>query len=301
MSSTTDNNNTTTTTTDAAIATTTKTKKRWFPLESNPKALNNYISKLGFNTSLYSFVDVFSTDEELLSFIPNGNACVGIIMLYPLTDVQEAYRKKEQEEAAAEASSASGSTSTSTATTQESKKAEKKVGEDNVWFMKQRIGNACGTVGVLHTLANLPPTLQEMTIQPQSWLDNFLKQTSASATSTATSASMSPIARAEILESNDDIEKHHNQNTSDSSLNQTSRGNIDDKVITHFISIIQDEKTGNIYELDGRKESPICHGSCDSRDRFLYEGMKVVKKFMARDPEEVRFTILALVPTVLED
>ena len=37
--------------------------KRWFPLESNPTLLNSYIDKLGFNTDLYEFVDVYATEE----------------------------------------------------------------------------------------------------------------------------------------------------------------------------------------------------------------------------------------------
>ena len=234
--------------------------KKWFPLESNPVALNHYVSKLGFNTSLYSFVDVYSTDEEFLSFIPQG--CIGIIMLYPLTNVQEEHRKKEKE-----AHTVDNSTN------------------DDVWFIKQRIGNACGTIGILHTLGNISPTMNDVTIPKSSWLNEFYTQTPSN---------MSPASKASILENNDEIEKHHDESTSDTSLNQTSRGNINDKVLTHFISIVnvKDE----IYELDGRKECPISHGKT-SEERFLYDGMKVVRKFMDRDPNEVRFTILALVPT----
>ena len=34
---------------------------RWFPLESNPSLLNAYISRLGFDTARYNFVDVLAT------------------------------------------------------------------------------------------------------------------------------------------------------------------------------------------------------------------------------------------------
>jgi ubiquitin carboxyl-terminal hydrolase L3 len=248
-----------------------KSKKKWFPLESNPEALNHYISKLGFNTSLYSFVDVYSTDEESLSFLPQG--CIGIVMLYPITEVQEEHRRKEAEELA------KADTATATATATNST-------EDAVWFIKQRIGNACGTIGILHTLGNLSQTMSEITISPASWLHNFYTNTPPTQTT--------PIEKAEILESDETIEKHHDESTSNSTLNQTSRGSIDDKVLTHFISIAN--VNNEIYELDGRKECPIRHGST-SDERFLYDGMKVVKKFMERDPNEYRFTILALVPT----
>ena len=247
------------------------TKKRWFALESNPAALNHYISKLGFNTSLYSFVDVYSTDEEYLSFIPSS--CIGIIMLYPLTQVQEDFRKQEMEH---QSNQSNESTTTATSSSD---------GNDDVWFTKQRIGNACGTIGILHTLGNISQTMSEITISPSSWLHEFY---------TNTPKSMSPITKAEILEADEEIEKLHDESTSNTELNQTSRGEIDDKIITHFVSIVNVKN--KIYELDGRKESPIEHGSTTD-DRFIYDGMKVVKKFMDRDPNEMRFTILALVPT----
>ena len=69
-------------------------KKRWFPLESNPTLMNNYISKLGFDTSFYQFVDVFSTDDWALDMIPQP--CTAVIMLYPITKVQEDWRREEQ-------------------------------------------------------------------------------------------------------------------------------------------------------------------------------------------------------------
>jgi len=188
-------------------------------------------------------------------------------MLYPLTEVQEEYRKKEAQDMSASSSSSSGGD-----------------GMDDVWFTKQRIGNACGTIGILHSLGNLSKTMTEITIQPDSWLQEFYAKTGKS----------SPIEKAEILESNDEIEKHHDESTSNTSLNQTSRGDINDKVLTHFISIVNVNNT--IYELDGRKDGPIPHGST-TEERFLFDGMKVVKKFMDRDPNEMRFTMLALVPT----
>ncbi len=207
---------------------------------------------------------MYSTDEEYLSFIPKG--CIGIIMLYPLTEIQEEFRKKEAEDINVNANSDGSDTGT------------------DVWFTKQRIGNACGTIGILHTLGNLSETMSEIAIQPNSWLQDFYKMT----------ANCSPIEKAEILESNDEIEKHHDESTSNTALNQTSRGNIDDKVLTHFISIMNVNNT--IYELDGRKVGPIHHGPT-TEETFLFDGMKVVKKFMDRDPNEMRFTMLALVPT----
>ena len=82
---------------------------KWFPLESNPQLINNYISKLGFDTSLYEFCDVFSTDDWALDMVPQPVAAV--IMLYPLTEKQTSCEKEDTI-----------------------------AGVDDVWFIKQRIG-----------------------------------------------------------------------------------------------------------------------------------------------------------------
>lgn len=37
--------------------------KKWLPLESNPEVLNDFVSKLGYDTSKYAFCDVFGLDE----------------------------------------------------------------------------------------------------------------------------------------------------------------------------------------------------------------------------------------------
>lgn len=240
-------------------------KKRWFPLESNPSLLNSYISNLGFDTSFYQFVDIFSTEEWALEMIPPG--CVATIMLYPISPVQEEHRKKENEEIVANTGGSGANIN------------------DDVWFIKQRIGNACGTIGILHALANIPEPIRVAAIGNGSWLDTFYNELCP--------VGMDPLSKAEILESNDEIESKHDAATSDSA-NQTSRGSIEDKVLTHFVSIVN--VNGGLFELDGRKESPIRHGDT-SQETFLKDSMGVVKAFMDRDPNEMRFTMLALVPT----
>lgn len=44
---------------------------------------------------------------------------------------------------------------------------------------------------------------------------------------------------------------------------------LDDKVEHHFIAFV--EKGGQVFELDGRKEGPISHGSVDGKS-FLQVG-----------------------------
>lgn len=231
----------------------TNKKQRWFPLESNPQLINSYIQNLGFDTSLYEFVDVFSTEDWALDMIPQPVAAV--LMLYPLTDAQ-------------------------TSNTQDDVVA-KEAAQDSVWFIKQRIGNACGTIGLLHALLNAPEPLRMF--HKESWLQSFTDDCPIP---------LDPIAKAERLERDSKIAKLHDDATS-SETNATDRGNIDDKVVTHFIALVCVKD--RLYELDGRKEGPIDHGPT-TQMTLLRDAAVVVQKFMAKDPTELRFTITALAP-----
>ena len=232
-------------------------KQRWFPLESNPTLVNEYISKLGFNTDLgYEFVDVFSTEDWALQMI--AQPVMAVLMLYPLTPVQLEHEDKQSDIIA-------------------------KPEDSSVWFMKQRIGNACGTIGLLHAIENCGPNLQDAVMKPGSWWSEFHSNTQGK----------TPLERAEILEGNDQIATFHDQATNSSS-NQTSRGNLDDDLITHFVALVHVD--GKLYELDGRKAGPVCHGDT-TPETLLADACKVVQSFMARDPNELRFTIMALAPS----
>ena len=64
-----------------------------------------------------------------------------------------------------------------------------------------------------------------------------------------------------------------------------------DEVDAHFICFV--EKEGDIYELDGRKDFPVNHGPT-TKGTFLADACKIVQKFMERDPDEIKFTIMVL-------
>lgn len=56
--------------------------KRWFPLESNPAVMNEYVQQLGFPTSEFSFCDVLSTEDWALEMVPKPVHAV--LMLFPI-------------------------------------------------------------------------------------------------------------------------------------------------------------------------------------------------------------------------
>ena len=77
-------------------------------------------------------MDVFGLDDELLAFVPAP--VLAVILLYPLTDESEARRLEELE---LEPATRMGSV------------------PDSLFYMKQTIGNACGTIALMHCLANV--------------------------------------------------------------------------------------------------------------------------------------------------
>ncbi|EMP28484.1 Ubiquitin carboxyl-terminal hydrolase isozyme L3 [Chelonia mydas] len=145
----------------------------------------------------------------------------------------------------------------------------------SVYFMKQTINNACGTIGLIHAIAN---NRDKMNFESDSTLKKFLEDSSP----------MSPEERAKYLETYEAIRVTHESSAHEG---QTEAPSIDEKVDLHFIALVN--VGSHLYELDGRKPFPINHGQT-SDDTFLEDAVEVCKKFMERDPEELRFNAIAL-------
>lgn len=226
--------------------------KSWFPLESNPDVMNTYMGKLGLNTEQYQFVDVLSTEEWALDMVPKP--ALAILMLFPLARVEEDHRLQQAEQIEASGQHVS----------------------PKVFYMKQTIGNACGTIGLLHAVGNARQVVPDLVVSG-SHLERLLD----------TTASLEPDQIAEHLESDETLEEVH---TDAATQGQTEA--VED-IDNHFVCFVQVE--GNLYELDGRKKFPINHGE-STAETFLNDSVKVVQQFMSRQPDEPRFTMVALAP-----
>ncbi|XP_076021847.1 ubiquitin carboxyl-terminal hydrolase isozyme L3 [Genypterus blacodes] len=225
-------------------------RPRWLPLESNPDVMTKFLHCLGL-VPTWQCGDVYGLDPELLSIVPKPVCAV--LLLFPMTEKYEAFKVEEEERIKAAGQSVS----------------------PDVYFMKQTIGNACGTIGLIHAVANNQAQLE---FAPDSALKKFLGQTSK----------MTPEERATFLEKDESIRVTHESSAQEG---QTEAPSIDEKVNLHFIAFVN--VGGHLYELDGRKPFPIAHGKT-TEDTVLEDAVQVCKTFMARDPEEVRFTIIAL-------
>ncbi|CAH2300081.1 ubiquitin carboxyl-terminal hydrolase isozyme L1 [Pelobates cultripes] len=136
----------------------------WKPIELNPE----FMSQLGVSGD-WQFVDVLGFEDKALSSVP---ASCAMLLVLPLTDQHEKFRKKQNEEL-------------------------KNIKNPKVYFVKQTIGNSCGAVGLIHAVANNKDKLK---FDEKSALKAFLDE----------SASLTPDERAALLEKNADIESVHN-------------------------------------------------------------------------------------------
>ncbi|KAF2073742.1 hypothetical protein CYY_004944 [Polysphondylium violaceum] len=228
-----------------------ETQKTWIPLEANPEVLTTFMQSLGVAKE-WEFCDIYGIDQELLDMVQKPIAAV--ILLFPITDAYEQNRYKLEDEITEKG----------------------QILSDKVYFMRQYIGNACGTIGVIHSVLNNSDVIS---FEPNGFFSKFL----------ATTTTLNGEERAISLMKNSDIEKSHEIAAVQG---QSTVPNEDEPVILHFVSFVHVD--GHLYELDGRKPFPINHGE-SSQETILEDTAEVLRKMIEVNPDEIRFTLMGLV------
>ncbi|KAG6780677.1 hypothetical protein POTOM_013545 [Populus tomentosa] len=141
-----------------------------------------------------------------------------------------------------------------------------------VYFMKQTVGNACGTIGLLHAVGNIT---SEIKLTDGSFFDRFFKST----------ANMDPLERARFLENDREMEDAHSVAATGGDTEATE--NVD----THFICFTCVD--GKLFELDGRKSGPISHGA-SSPGSLLQDAAKVIRGMIEKNPGSLNFNVIAI-------
>ena len=221
----------------------------WLPLESNPEVMTKYIHRVGAPDSC-QVVDVFGLDPELLAILPQP--VYSLILLFPCSENYENFKSEEEKKLKDKDQNIPSST----------------------FYMKQITPNACGTIALIHAVANC---LDKIKLK-DGILTDFLKE----------AASLNAKERGELLDKLANMIELHKEVAAEG---QTEAPPAEENVNHHFVAFVQ--KEGALLELDGRKFGPINHGPT-SPATFLEDAAKVCKTFMTRDPDEVRFTIVAL-------
>ncbi len=169
--------------------------------------MNAYMGKLGLNIAQYSFHDVLSTEDWALEMVPRP--VLGVLMLFPINEASEQHR--DEERVCIENNG--------------------QILSDQLFYTKQTIGNACGTIGLLHAVGNARSSFLADAISDESYLFHFFQAT----------ANMNPEAIATYLESDEALEETHT-----SAATEGQSESVDD-VDNHFICFSHVD--GNLYEL----------------------------------------------------
>lgn len=249
---------------------------KWLPLEADPVLLAQYVNCLGGPIScaveasdatekrheapeaVLSFEDILSLEDWAVEMARNPT--VAVLLVYPVPK-DEPQPQQEQKET--------------------------KHGAEGVWFTKQTVGNACGTVALVHCIANLPRT--RFPLQPNGILETFFKET----------ASLSPPERARALEQSSAFAAAHRsfETRGQSAVPAEDKADVD----THYVTFILDEKSKEIVELDGRKcapvfhETPVCVKEAEGGQHLLKSVAAIIRdEFVAKSKGDLRFQLIAV-------
>ena len=213
------------------------------PLESNPDVMNNFLKKVGVSSE-WAVVDILGLDDDILEFVPRPVAA--LIFLFPSSDDNITVGRQNE--------------------------GDEKF--DGVFFMRQTVKNACGTIALIHAVAN---STDKINFEPNSPLKSFIDSTKT----------LSPYEIGKKLESNEQICSAHEAVAQEG---QTDVPDVNEKTNGHFVAIVQ--QNGQLYEL-GRISTPINHGPTTD-EGFLNDAARVCREYINKNPNNLNFTVVAL-------
>ncbi|KAE9420432.1 hypothetical protein Angca_005802, partial [Angiostrongylus cantonensis] len=221
-----------------------KMATQWRALESNPETMNAFMEKIGVRG--VEFVDIFSFDSEMLSFLPTPQ--LSIILCFPERKGSSLHQTTYDALAASGASA-----------------------PPDVFFMKQKIGNACGTFALFHSLANLEGVIDLGDGSFTTWLKE--------------AKSLSSEERSDFLLKSTQLAGAHDEVARMGETEEPS------DVEHHFICYVV--KNGLLYEIDSCAPFPRSLGEVSDEPLVSAAG-KHIKELMV-DAGDISFSAMALV------
>ncbi|OII77212.1 ubiquitin carboxyl-terminal family 1 protein [Cryptosporidium andersoni] len=231
----------------------------WRPLISAPEVMMNYTRALGVSNYL-EFQDIFSTEDWILEMIESK--VISVLLVFPLTEGFREFRLVNQK--------------CSDPMTCE---IYKLVDNNELWFMKQVVGNACGQIALFHSILNNRENLH-------------LKEGSLAHKLAAVNGPSAADIRGNMLKTDPEFSTTHDMVISccDQDLNDNEEYK---EVDTHYVVFV--DVNGDLYEFDGQLPHPIKHGKINGN--LLKSAVKVIKhNFLDHflGGKESRFAILAM-------
>nr|CAD7446881.1 unnamed protein product [Timema bartmani] len=236
----------------------------------------------------WQLVDVYGLDPDILAVVPRP--VLAVLLLFPWSGKFTDFNATKEDET-----------------------EKNQTVSDKVYFLKQVISNACGTIALIHSVANNTDEVVRLALHMTVYSNGLNSSFSRAVVHEAEvrpdvliqlgdghlkqfiddTIQMNPNERGEYLLSKaGGIITAHKEVALEG---QTEAPDENEPVFFHFVAFV--EKEGSLYELDGRKSSPINHGST-SPDTLLEDAAEVCKKYIEHDPENLRFTVVALTAAV---
>ncbi|KAK0731546.1 hypothetical protein B0H67DRAFT_549291 [Lasiosphaeris hirsuta] len=243
-------------------------KKMFTILENNPEVMNALALKLGLSPTL-TFHDIYSLSPADLTHIPRP--ALALLAIIPLTPSWAADRTAEDAAGTGLAYHA----------------ADQPSPAPIIW-LKQTIGNACGSIGLVHCALNGPAAQH---VLPGSTL--------AQLRDAAVPLAMEE--RAQMLHDSDEFEAAHKAVVE---LGDTAPPTVEGEanVGQHFVAFVKAED-GHLWELEGSRLGPIDRGELGADEdvlspRALELGLgRVIKLEEESGGGDLRFSCIALTTT----
>ncbi len=112
----------------------------------------------------------------------------------------------------------------------------------------------------------------------------------------ASSIPLPPSERARLIESSPDIAQAH---AAAAEQGATAAPAASEDVDLHFVAFVKTAQN-HLWELDGRRKGPLNRGTLEDGDDVLSEkALEIgVRRFLKGAGEDLRFSLLALAPTL---
>uniref|UniRef100_A0A1I7UMQ6 Ubiquitin carboxyl-terminal hydrolase n=1 Tax=Caenorhabditis tropicalis TaxID=1561998 RepID=A0A1I7UMQ6_9PELO len=210
----------------------------WTPLESNPSVINPMIEKMGVKG--VQTVDVLFFEDESI-----GSPQYAVLLCFPEYKKVDDIMKPIYEQA--------------------------KAADDSVFFMKQKISNACGTFALFHSLANLEKRIDLGNGSFAKWLDEAKK--------------VGVEERSDLLANNAELAAIH---AAAATGGQTAPS---EDVEHHFICYVG--KNEVLYEIDSRR--PFAREIGPTTETTFVKDVGVACQHLIEKLDNVSFSAIALV------
>eukprot|EP01113_Clastostelium_recurvatum_P041425 TRINITY_DN6576_c0_g1_i2.p1 TRINITY_DN6576_c0_g1~~TRINITY_DN6576_c0_g1_i2.p1 ORF type:complete len:270 (+),score=61.85 TRINITY_DN6576_c0_g1_i2:27-812(+) len=238
----------------------------WAPLEGNPEVLTRLAEELGAPPG-WGFSDCYGLDMDTLAMSPQP--VLAVLLVFSVRAMEDyANERQKEEDTKDEKEDQTGAPAP----------------DSSVYFMRQIVGGACGTIALIHCLVNNRDPF--LPLQEHSPLHQLLSD----------SATLDFTQRGAMLRESQGIFQAH-QNAAAAGQTRKPRARARPKRTGfHFLCFVRGPDDA-LYELDGRKPAPVRHGQT-SPDMLLYDAARVIQEeYIAKSKEALKFTVLTLGPT----